>query len=237
MRHLAHAWLAGADPDVLLGNLRADFWRGAAPARRPGAVGAGLRLHRRIDAVTDAHPAVRALRARFADGLRRRAGVALDVWFDHCLARDLARHTGGTLRDFADRARAALAGDRSAYPPAFAVLVARLRGGDGLCVYADRVRLDAIFERLAARSCRADPLATMPARLDDLDAELARGFAVPWSDRVPLARAERAPGRALKSLPQASSGRSRPQAAATSSTRVATKPIRKPGPRRSASRR
>ena len=61
-----------------------DFWRGAPDPAWPAALAAGVRLHRRVDVHTDAHPAVRAARALFVPPLRRYAGIALDVWFDHC---------------------------------------------------------------------------------------------------------------------------------------------------------
>lgn len=191
MNHLAHAWLAGPDPDVVVGSVLADFWRGAPdPAWRPGVV-AGVRLHRRIDAITDTHPAVAAARAYFDPGVRRWAGVALDVWFDHCLARDFERVTGEPLRGFVERVHAALAGARLADPPAFGLFVARLARHDGLAAYADRGHLDLVFERIAARASRANPLAVMPVLLDALDAPLLRAFDALWTDLAPFARAER----------------------------------------------
>ncbi len=191
MNHLAHARLAGPDPDVVVGSLLADFWRGAPdPAWRPGVI-AGVRLHRHIDAITDAHPAVVSARALFEPGVRRWAGVALDVWFDHCLARDFEQMTGEPLRGFADHVYAVLGTARIVNVPAFELFVARLARHDGLAGYADRGQLDFVFERIAARTSRANPLASMPVLLDALDAPLSRAFEALWSDLVPIARAQR----------------------------------------------
>ena len=49
---------------------------------------AGVGTAKPLDRYTDDHPSVAALRSRFPDGHRRYAGIALDVYFDHLLARD-----------------------------------------------------------------------------------------------------------------------------------------------------
>src|ERR1043165_6125429 len=72
---------------------------------RTGPVGGRREIvvHRRIDRYTDAHPDVVAARALFPDGLRRYAGIVLDVHFDHLLARDWPRWDGGSLAAFTAR--------------------------------------------------------------------------------------------------------------------------------------
>ncbi|HEY2622837.1 MAG TPA: ACP phosphodiesterase, partial [Dyella sp.] len=52
---------------------------------------AGIRLHRAIDVYTDSHPEVAAARALLPPPYRRYAGILLDMWFDHLLARDFDR--------------------------------------------------------------------------------------------------------------------------------------------------
>lgn len=46
-----------------------------------------IALHRAVDGYTDRHPIVAEAKARFEPPLRRYAGVALDLYFDHCLTR------------------------------------------------------------------------------------------------------------------------------------------------------
>lgn len=90
MNFLAHALLArkGSD-DFLYGNLIADGVKGSDLSGWPDEVGYGIRHHRRVDAVVDAHPDVVAARARAPRDGRRFAGVALDMVWDHFIARDL----------------------------------------------------------------------------------------------------------------------------------------------------
>jgi acyl carrier protein phosphodiesterase len=89
---------------VLAGALLGDYWRGALPPEMPPDLALSVRLHRRIDAVTDRHPQVQAARAGFADGERRYAGILLDLLYDHLLAQDWARYSAEALPDFARRA-------------------------------------------------------------------------------------------------------------------------------------
>ncbi|MDR5865830.1 acyl carrier protein phosphodiesterase [Halomonas koreensis] len=91
MNFLAHGWLArGGSDDFLYGNLIADGVKGADLSTWAPVVAAGIRHHRRVDAVIDTHPLLLATRARAPRDGRRFAGIALDLMWDHCLARRLA---------------------------------------------------------------------------------------------------------------------------------------------------
>ena len=91
MNYLAHAWLARHSDDAILGAMLGDFVHGQqALLDWPVPVREEIVRHRFIDRYTDSHPEVIAARARFGT-LRRYAGIALDVYFDHCLARGWAR--------------------------------------------------------------------------------------------------------------------------------------------------
>jgi acyl carrier protein phosphodiesterase len=84
---LAHVYLSEPDFDFQLGNLLADFVRGEDRARMNARFLLGTRQHVRIDAFTDRHPVVRRSRARIAPDSRRFAGILVDIFYDHFLAR------------------------------------------------------------------------------------------------------------------------------------------------------
>lgn len=89
MNFLAHAWLArtGSD-DYLYGNLIADGVKGRNLDCWATDIAAGMRHHRRVDAWVDAHPRIAAARRRAPADQRRYVGIALDLVWDHFLARD-----------------------------------------------------------------------------------------------------------------------------------------------------
>ncbi|WP_163557190.1 ACP phosphodiesterase [Halomonas sp. NO4] len=90
MNFLAHAWLArGGSDDFLYGNLIADGVKGRDLTAWPDAVAQGIRHHRRVDAYVDRHPVVLAARRRSPPELRRYAGIALDLIWDHFIAAEL----------------------------------------------------------------------------------------------------------------------------------------------------
>ncbi|WP_416140620.1 ACP phosphodiesterase [Halomonas sp. HK25] len=90
MNFLAHAWLArGGSDEFLWGNLIADGVKGSDLSGWPEGVAAGIRHHRRVDAFVDAHPVVAEIRRRAPSPQRRYAGIALDLVWDHFVAREL----------------------------------------------------------------------------------------------------------------------------------------------------
>ena len=122
MNHLAHFLLAPQTKEATLGTLLADFHRGEIGRELPDGVAAAIRLHRAIDGETDRDPGLHALKAAFAPGHRRFAGLALDLYFDHCLARDWRQHADVPLEDF------------------IATIYARLRDGLDEAYVPDRMR-------------------------------------------------------------------------------------------------
>lgn len=108
MNHLAHFHLSGSCAGRIAGALLADHVRGAVDPSLPPAVAESVRLHRRIDAFTDAHPAVRSLRRCFPSPERRFAGIAIDIGFDLMLARHWAQFAREPLDTFCARVHTAL---------------------------------------------------------------------------------------------------------------------------------
>ncbi|WP_426149870.1 ACP phosphodiesterase [Pseudomonas sp. DC3000-4b1] len=104
MNFLAHLHLGGPRPEQMLGSLYGDFVKGEVTGRFSPEVEAGIRLHRAIDRYTDSHPLVLAAMARLPAARRRYAGIILDVFFDHCLARHWRDYHPEPLSVFTGRA-------------------------------------------------------------------------------------------------------------------------------------
>lgn len=110
MNLLAHGYLSTV-PDssitdaLLVGNFLGDFVKGDPMHPRHALlpeVVMGIRLHRAIDAFTDSHPDVAHVRNRLRPRCHKYAGVAVDVFFDHFLARNFTELTGQELSTFID---------------------------------------------------------------------------------------------------------------------------------------
>jgi acyl carrier protein phosphodiesterase len=158
MNLLAHALLASPDAELMLGSLIGDFVRGRIDPALPPKVRAGIALHRAIDAYTDAHADVAAARALFEPPFRRYAGILLDMWFDHLLARQWARFGEDDLDAFSDRVRDLLAITADLVPERMRGFVAYLGANDLPAAYRDTAMIGQALRGMARRLKRANPL-------------------------------------------------------------------------------
>lgn len=102
MNFLAHLHLASLANSSLLGNSVADFVRGDPRQIYSAAVAEGIMLHRRIDVMTDAQPSIKQVTQLFLNDRRRVAPIALDIIWDHFLARHWSELVNDrTLAEFA----------------------------------------------------------------------------------------------------------------------------------------
>ena len=186
MNHLAHVVLAGPDPDDRLGAFLGDHVKGIAAVNAlPPGLARGVRLHRKIDAWSDNHPAVVALRARTGPEWRRYSGVILDVLFDAMLVRGWKTWHTVPLTDFARGIDDLLAERRDEIPPQLARFAAWAARVNLWTRYDNREMLEQIFAGLARRHARPSPLQAGPMLLDRLEPEIERTFEelFPWLRR------------------------------------------------------
>jgi len=204
---LAHSALAFDDPSLLVGQFAGDFVRGRDLSGFPPRVATGIRLHRSIDAFTDAHPALRVARRGFEPTLRRHAGIVVDVVFDHLLARHWPAPAGRDLPGHARWVDESLAVHRTVLPPALARFATFVRGERLLEGNVEPRSIGRTLERLSRRSPRMAPLALAATRGTPLVSSLSEPFAAFWPELVRMADTRYAELLLLES-PEASSGRS-----------------------------
>ena len=166
MNFLAHAWLAGPEEAYRVGGLLGDFIKGPVPDTLPPGVGEGVRLHRAIDSYADNHPAFRASRSRVSPARRRVAGVMVDMFYDHFLARHWAEYQPGEdLEDFTARQYALLAGLGTDLPARLARILPAMRADDWLASYREVDTIAQALDRMANRLTRANSLPGSGAEL------------------------------------------------------------------------
>ena len=177
MNHLAHVLLAGAQPESRLGAMLGDFWRGAPDADWAPAVQAGVRLHRKIDVYTDRHPLVATARRLFSPPLRRYAGILLDVYFDHALARHWSRYAEEPIAALSTDIIDLLAANAAWLPPDLMRFAAYMRRNDLFAAYARPAVIERVLAGIGMRLRHANPLANAAPVLWDHAEELDRCFA------------------------------------------------------------
>lgn len=175
MNYLAHLHLGGQKPAQLLGSLYGDFVKGLLPGRFPADIEDAIRLHRRIDAFTDAHPLIKQAMARFPTERRRYAGIVIDVFFDHCLARDWARYSDVPLQAFIRKVYQVLANEL-ALPERLAMIAPRMAAQDWLGSYVDFESVGDALAGISRRLSRPEGLAGAMQELRGLYQPLSEDF-------------------------------------------------------------
>ncbi|OIQ22440.1 MAG: ACP phosphodiesterase [Flavobacterium sp. MedPE-SWcel] len=100
MNFLAHIYLSGENDLLKIGNFMADGIRGKAPDTLPNDVQKGIVLHRLIDSYTDAHPIFRQSTKRLHPMYHHYAGVIVDIFYDHFLAKNWDKYHNTSLPDY-----------------------------------------------------------------------------------------------------------------------------------------
>ena len=193
MNYLAHALLAAPGEDEMLGSLVADFHpRGAIDPALPRGVRNGLVLHRAVDVYTDAHPEVRAARALFEPPFRRYAGILLDIWFDHLLARDFEAHSPVDLRTFSRDVQTLLREREAELPPRMAAFARYMRRNGLPEAYREGATIERVLQGVAGRVSRANPIADALPELKAREQPLQAYFERFFPQLAGFARSERA---------------------------------------------
>ena len=162
-----------------------DFVKGPLPGALSPALAAGVRLHRRIDSFAEGHPAFRRSRSRVSTARRRVAGVMVDMFYDHFLARDWGAFHPEPLAVFTAAQYRLLAGAGEALPLRLRTLLPSMREDDWLASYRDADTVAYALERMAGRLRPGNPLYGAGV---ELRAEYA-GFEADCRDFLPDARA------------------------------------------------
>lgn len=177
MNYLAHLHLGGQRPGQLLGSLYGDFVKGRLQGQFAPEVEAAIQLHRRIDVFTDRHPLVDIALGRFSDTRRRYAGIVLDVFFDHCLARDWALYADQPLEVFTADVYRVLTHERQ-LPERLARIAPHMVANDWLGSYQEFEVLEQVLRGISRRLSRPEELAGAMEELRRLYEPLSEDFAL-----------------------------------------------------------
>jgi len=175
MNYLAHLHLGGQRPGQLLGSLYGDFVKGRLQGQFEPEVEAAIQLHRSIDVYTDRHPLVDVSLSRFSVTRRRYAGIVLDVFFDHCLARDWTLYADRPLTQFTSNVYRVLSAE-SQLPERLAKIAPHMMAHDWLGSYREFEVLEQVLRGISRRLTRPEELAGAMQELRVLYEPLSEDF-------------------------------------------------------------
>ncbi|MCK6191066.1 MULTISPECIES: ACP phosphodiesterase [unclassified Pseudomonas] len=157
MNYLAHLHLGGQLPAQLLGSLYGDFVKGRLQGQFSPPIEAAIQLHRAIDRFTDTHPLVGQALSRFSLTRRRYAGIVVDVFFDHCLARDWALYADQPLAHFTSQVYRVLQAEPE-LPGRLAQIAPYMAAQDWLGSYREFAVMEQVLRGISRRLTQPEAL-------------------------------------------------------------------------------
>ncbi|MGE1156011.1 ACP phosphodiesterase [Pseudomonas kitaguniensis] len=189
MNYLAHLHLGGPLPAQLLGSLYGDFVKGRLQGQFSPQIESAIQLHRLIDRFTDSHPLVGQALSRFSLTRRRYAGIVLDVFFDHCLARDWALYADQPLERFTAQVYRVLAAEPE-LPGRLAHIAPFMAADDWLGSYAEFTVMAPVLRGISRRLTQPEALGYAMRELQALYEPLSEDFRVFYPELQKFAQSQ-----------------------------------------------
>lgn len=102
MNYLAHIYLSDNSEENMLGNFLGDFVNKSLENEFEYSIKQGIFMHKKLDTFTDSHPDFLRSRKRISTANRRLAGVLIDIFYDHFLAKNWNDYSSIALEEYAD---------------------------------------------------------------------------------------------------------------------------------------
>ncbi|USD62391.1 DUF479 domain-containing protein [Vibrio sp. SCSIO 43140] len=166
MNFLAHLHIAEHCSSSLLGNLLGDFVKGDPTKHYQDDIAQGIMLHRFVDSYTDNHLIMKQCKTLFDSDLKRFAPIAMDMFWDHCLAKHWSRFHHQSLTRFVDNAEATIKRTSAPLPDRFVRMSTHMWQGRWLESYQEFDNIKYALERMSLRSMRMAPLAECGEQLE-----------------------------------------------------------------------
>ncbi|MEL0660335.1 ACP phosphodiesterase [Psychromonas arctica] len=186
MNYLAHLHIAASTNTSFSGNFLGDFVKGNPDGQFPTNIVQGIRLHRYVDSFTDKHPQVLAAKLLFPKVLRRYAPIALDMFWDHFLARHWTTFHHLTLAEFCQLAEQKIVSETQVKDVILPERFERINGwvwqDKWLESYQKIENIEYALKRMATRSERMAPLAETGKILRENYADLSVVFFALYED-------------------------------------------------------
>lgn len=174
--------------DLLTGQFIADEIKGSVFDGIAKPIVEGIRLHRFIDDFTDHHPENLQLRALLRPHLGLLSPVAIDVWYDHILAREWSQFHELPLQDFIAESTNALFKMSLYLPEKSARRLQLMAEHKWLLNYVTAEGIHRTFEMMAQRFPFAGRLANAPEIWPLMQKNIEESFFAFFPDLISAAK-------------------------------------------------
>jgi acyl carrier protein phosphodiesterase len=186
LNYLAHAYLSFQNPEILVGNMISDYVKGSAILQYNNNIQSGIKLHRAIDAFTDAHPELIKAKQVFRPVYRLYSAAFIDVVLDHYLALLLTKETD--FFAFTQQCYVQLQEHQSVFPLPFLKMFPNMVQNNWLFNYQFTTGIEKSFGGLQRRAKYIEEVDSAIKIFNDNYDSLGYSFAVFWKDMLPFAK-------------------------------------------------
>lgn len=163
MNLLGHLYFSNNDPQLMYANLLGDYVKGKDYSHLPVQIQKGIKLHRTIDNFIDTHPKVKELLHELYEPLPKISGIAVDLFFDHLLAKNWSSFHDLPLKDFVQNFYSVTISDLEFYPAEFKFMLSKMKEFDWLYEYRNFSGLEFACSGLSRRISFDNHLSFAPA--------------------------------------------------------------------------
>ena len=166
MNFLAHIYLSGENTALQTGNFIADAVKGNQFEQYAPLVQKGIRLHRAIDSFTDQHPIVLQSTERLRESQKKYAPVAVDIFYDHFLAKNWLAYHKEDLYNYTQNFYARIRQEAN-LPAKIQTLLPYMIRQNWLYNYQKINAIKQVFEGMSKRTSFASNLLDAPKALEE----------------------------------------------------------------------
>ncbi len=182
MNFLAHIYLSGENDLIKIGNLMADGIRGKQFETYPLDIQKGIFLHRGIDTFTDAHPVFRQSTKRLHAKYHHYAGVIVDVFYDHFLAKNWTQFSEEPLIEYVNRFYTSLDENYDSLSPKMVIMMPYMIEQNWLVSYQSIEGIHQILTQMDSRTKNESKMRFASADLTELYSEFECDFNLFFGD-------------------------------------------------------
>lgn len=158
MNYLAHLFLSQYTPGFLIGGLLGDFVKGGIKDTYIGDIKKGIDLHFKIDVYTDNHQIFRLSKSVINPKRRRFAGVMIDMFYDHFLAKNWSKYSDAQLVNFSQNVYNILQNHQHLLPESLKIILPNMIAHDLLTSYKEVEGIAHALKRISARLKRENDI-------------------------------------------------------------------------------
>lgn len=151
MNFLGHLYFSNNDFELMQANLFGDFIKGKDYTNLPLKIQEGITLHRKIDYYIDNHDVVVGLLHRLYEPLPKVAAIAVDLYFDHLLAKNWSKFHDLTLEQFTSNFYKSIDTSTDYYTSEFQFMLSKMQEKNWLLSYK---KLDGLHKSCLGVSSR-----------------------------------------------------------------------------------